>query len=157
MEGNLNQDEDSQGSVSKREVRRFRCEVIVPESTEVFTAEKVVEYVWPLEGCGEHYFIQEQISQYLGIMSFKRKYPDLRRRPLEMQERDYLKEKGLVSEMACDLGLTAVRSEDVLDVMLVDFPSKFEELQKLLRERKENEMKERGKGKSSQSVLYTSI
>ena len=73
-------------------------------STEAFTAEKVVEYVWPLEGCGEHYFIQEQISQYLGIMSFKRKYPDMRRRPLEMQERDYLKDKGLVSEMACDLG-----------------------------------------------------
>ncbi|XP_068228636.1 uncharacterized protein [Palaemon carinicauda] len=146
-------DEDSQGSSSKREVRRFRCEVIVPESTEVFTADKVVEYVWPLEGCGEHYFIQEQISQYLGIMSFKRKYPDLRRRPLEMQERDYLKDKGLVSEMACDLGLTAVRSEDVLDVMLSDFPSKFEELQRLLRERKEDEMKERGKVNYSMANL----
>ncbi|XP_047471830.1 transcription initiation factor TFIID subunit 3-like isoform X2 [Penaeus chinensis] len=145
MDSNLPQDEDSQGSMSKREVRRFRCEVIVPESTEAFTAEKVVEYVWPLEGLGEHYFIQEQISQYLGIMSFKRKYPDLRRRPIDMQERDYLKEKGLVSEMACDLGLTAVRSEDVLDVMFNDFPSKFDELQRLLRERKENEMKERGK------------
>ena len=76
-----------------------------PCSTEVFTAEKVVEYVWPLEGVGEHYFIQEQISQYLGIMSFKRRYPDLRRRPIDMQERDYLKEKGLVSDIACDLGL----------------------------------------------------
>ncbi|XP_042861220.1 uncharacterized protein LOC122246614 isoform X2 [Penaeus japonicus] len=145
MDSNLPQDEDSQGSISRREVRRFRCEVIVPESTEAFTAEKVVEYVWPLEGLGEHYFIQEQISQYLGIMSFKRKYPDLRRRAIDMQERDYLKEKGLVSEMACDLGLTAVRSEDVLDVMFNDFPSKFDELQRLLRERKENEMKERGK------------
>lgn len=145
MDYNLPQDEDSQGSASRREVRRFRCEVIVPESTEVFTAEKVVEYVWPLEGVGEHYFIQEQISQYLGIMSFKRRYPDLRRRPIDMQERDYLKEKGLVSDMACDLGLTAVRSEDVLDVMFNDFPAKFEELQRLLRERKENEMRERGK------------
>ncbi|MPC27465.1 PHD finger protein 10 [Portunus trituberculatus] len=103
MDYSLLQDEDSQGSASRREVRRFRCEVIVPESTEVFTAEKVVEYVWPLEGVGEHYFIQEQISQYLGIMSFKRRYPDLRRRPIDMQERDYLKEKGLVSDMACDL------------------------------------------------------
>lgn len=145
MDCSLLQDEDSQGSASRREVRRFRCEVIVPESTEVFTADKVVEYVWPLEGIGEHYFIQEQISQYLGIMSFKRRYPDLRRRPIDMQERDYLKEKGLVSDMACDLGLTAVRSEDVLDVMFNDFPAKFEELQRLLRERKENEMRERGK------------
>lgn len=145
MDCSLLQDEDSQGSASKREVRRFRCEVIVPESTEVFTADKVVEYVWPMEGMGEHYFIQEQISQYLGIMSFKRRYPDLRRRPIDMQERDFLKEKGLVSEMACDLGLTAVRSEDVLDVMFNDFPGKFEELQRLLRERKENEIRERGK------------
>ncbi|KAK3877945.1 hypothetical protein Pcinc_017349, partial [Petrolisthes cinctipes] len=78
-------------------------------------------------------------------MSFKRRYPDLRRRPIDMQERDYLKEKGLVSEIACDLGLTAVRSEDVLDVMFNDFPGKFEELQRLLREKKENEIRERGK------------
>lgn len=47
-------------------------------------------------------------------------------------------------------GLTAVRSEDVLDVMFNDFPAKFEELQRLLRERKENEMRERGKGKTVQ-------
>ena len=34
--------------------------------------------------------------------------------------------------------------------MFNDFPAKFEELQRLLRERKENEMRERGKGKDIQ-------
>ena len=63
-------------------------------STETFTAEKVTEYMWPLEGIGEHYFIQEHISQYLGIMSFKRKYPDIRRRPIESQEKEL--ETGLL-------------------------------------------------------------
>ena len=48
--------------------------------------------------------VQEHVSQYLGISSFKRKYPDLRRRPIDMAERDYLKELGLVSEIACDMG-----------------------------------------------------
>jgi len=142
----MDMDEDSQGSsISKKKERKYRCEVINPESTEAFTAEKVVEYVWPLEGNGEHYFLQEQISQYLGIMSFKRKYPDLRRRAIEMLERDYLQEKGYVSVMACDLGLTAVRSEDVLDVMCNDFPSKFEALSTLMREKQEKEIREKGK------------
>ncbi|RXG71901.1 PHD finger protein 10 [Armadillidium vulgare] len=145
----LGLDEDSQSSVgttSKKETRRYKSEVIVPESTETFTAEKVFEYIWPLEGlCGEHYFIQENISQYLGISSFKRRYPDLKRRPIESQEKEYLKDLGLVTEIACDLGLTAVRSEDMLDIMFNDFPSKYEELQRVLREKKENQLKEKGK------------
>ena len=140
----LPHDEDSQSSTSKREVRKFRCEVVVPESTEKFAAEKLIEYQWPTD-FGEHYFIQEHVSEYLGIMSFKRKYPNLRRHPLDMQERDYLREQGIVSEMACDLGLTAVRSEDALDVMFQDFPDKFEELQDILRIRHEKDIKDQGK------------
>ena len=75
-------------------------------STEVFPANKVVEYQWPLEN-GEHFFIQEHIAQYLGITSFKRKYKDVRRRPIDGPEKDYLRELGLVTEMACDLGTLA--------------------------------------------------
>ncbi|KAA0199634.1 hypothetical protein HAZT_HAZT001025 [Hyalella azteca] len=144
-----NLDEDSQGSSSakkEKEVRRFRYEVVVPESTEAFTVDKVMEYVWPLEGgYGEHYFVQEHISQYIGISSFKRKYPDLRRRPIDVSERDYLKELGVVSEIACDMGLTAVRSEDVMDILFADFPAKFEELSKHLSERRDNQLKQQGK------------
>lgn len=39
-----------------------------------FPAERVFEYQWPQDG-GEWYLLQEQISEYLGIKSFKRKYP----------------------------------------------------------------------------------
>lgn len=42
-----------------------------------------------------------------------------------------------------------------MDVMFNDFPAKFEELQRLLRERKENEMRERGKGECYNELLFT--
>lgn len=41
-----------------------------------------------------------------------------------------------------------------MDVMFNDFPAKFEELQRLLRERKENEMRERGKGKCYIELIF---
>ena len=61
------------------------------------------------------------MTQYLGIKSFKRKYPNIHRRPVDMQERDYIKESGYVTEALCDLGLTAVNSQDILDIMFTDF------------------------------------
>lgn len=82
------------------------------------TVEQVVEYSW---ANGGPYMLQEQIAQYLGVKSFKRKYPGLNRRPVEMQERDYIREKGLVSESMCDMGLTAVPSSEILDIMYSDF------------------------------------
>lgn len=48
--------------------------------------------------------IQEQISEYLGVKSFKRKYPSIKRRAVEMEERNYLQENGYVSESMCDMG-----------------------------------------------------
>ena len=39
-----------------------------------FPAERVFEYQWPQDG-GEWYLLQEQVSEYLGVLSFKRKYP----------------------------------------------------------------------------------
>lgn len=52
--------------------------------------------------------IQEQISTYLGVKSFKRKYPDIKRRSVEMEERQWLCDNGLVSESMCDLGKLSV-------------------------------------------------
>lgn len=69
-----------------------------------FTVDKIAEYEWPLDRKGETFMIQEQISQYLGVKSFKRKYPDLKRRMVDMEERNYLRENGLVSEAMCDMG-----------------------------------------------------
>ena len=44
----------------------------------VVCAESLVEYKWPLnDSAAETFMIQEQVSQFLDILSFKRKYPGL--------------------------------------------------------------------------------
>ena len=40
-----------------------------------FAAEKLHEYQWPQENKAEWYMLQEQVSDFLGVKSFKRKYP----------------------------------------------------------------------------------
>lgn len=52
-----------------------------------------------------------------------------------MQERDFIREQGLASEAMCDLGLTAVNSSDILDIMYSDFQHKYEEYCKHQRDR----------------------
>lgn len=105
------------------------------------TAETLYEYQWPMnDKNAEFYFLQEQISEYLGVKSFKRKYPDIRRRVVDMEERDFLRDSKVVSETQCDLGLTAVHSCDILDIMFNDYPDKYEEYRKVFQERKDQEM-----------------
>lgn len=48
--------------------------------------------------------IQEQVAMFLGVKSFKRRYPELNRRAISGDERDYVLSKGLVTEALCDLG-----------------------------------------------------
>ena len=38
-------------------------------------ANKIFEYQWPQGKGGEYHVLQEQISEFLGVLSFKRKYP----------------------------------------------------------------------------------
>lgn len=92
--------------------------------------------------------IQEQIALYLGIKSFKRKYPDLPRRQVDMEERNYLQEKGLVTEKMCDLGITAVWASDVLDIMYTDFYEKYEEYKNYVRQKHLRELEAKAKGMS---------
>ncbi|XP_046666386.1 LOW QUALITY PROTEIN: titin [Homalodisca vitripennis] len=125
-------------------IKKNRMEVGDPEGKE-FTVDQIAEYQWPLQG-GELYMIQEQISTYLGVKSFKRKYPDLKRRPVEMEERTFLCDSGLVSESMCDLGLTAVSSSEVLDIMFQDFQEQYEELRKHMREKQARELINKQKG-----------
>ncbi|XP_071631337.1 uncharacterized protein E(y)3 isoform X3 [Temnothorax longispinosus] len=139
--------EESQGSVlstattesEKVKVKNRRMEINFDPDEGPFTVDKIAEYEWPLDRKGETFMIQEQISQYLGVKSFKRKYPDLKRRVVDMEERNYLRENGLVSESMCDMGLTAVCSSEVLDVMCSDFPDQYEEYRKHMREKQVKE------------------
>ncbi|ESO87689.1 hypothetical protein LOTGIDRAFT_127265, partial [Lottia gigantea] len=88
--------------------------------------DKLYEYQWP-QGEGEWHMLQEQVSEYLSIKSFKRKYPDMYRRFVDKEEKEFLMDRGVVTETHCDLGLTAVRSEDIYDLMYKDYPEKYEE------------------------------
>ncbi|XP_059620314.1 supporter of activation of yellow protein [Phlebotomus argentipes] len=131
-------EDSSNKTITKKS--RGRMEVNEEGGTE-FTVDMLAEYDWPPPvGCcpnknRDTYMLQEQIAEHLGVKSFKRKYPYLYRRPVEMEERNYLVEKKLVSEKMSNLGLTAVYAVDVLDIMYQDFNDKYEEYKKYHRER----------------------
>ncbi|XP_014285665.1 uncharacterized protein e(y)3 isoform X2 [Halyomorpha halys] len=131
--------EESQNSIStptSSQIKRGRMEIpIDPECKEV-RVEHLAEYQW--QG-SELFMVQEQVSLYLGVKSFKRKYPDLKRRSVEAEERTFLEDSGLVPKSMCDLGLTAVSSAEILDIMYQDFPEKYEEFRKYVREKQARE------------------
>nr|CAD7392892.1 unnamed protein product [Timema cristinae] len=60
-------------------------------------------------------------------------------RPVEAEEKTYLRDKGLVSEYMSDLGLTAVISSEILDIMYADFQEKYEEYRRFMRDRQAKE------------------
>jgi len=106
------------------------------------SAETLFEYKWPLDGRNsEHYFLQEQVTEYLEVKSFKRKYPDCPRRGVEMRERDFLIEMRIVNETQADLGLTAIPSSAVLDIMCQEFYDKYDAYMTVLNERKERNLR----------------
>ncbi|GIY17622.1 PHD finger protein 10 [Caerostris extrusa] len=137
------QDEDSQSSAkstnSQKSSLKRRCS---DDEEKTVPPESVFEYMWPQEN-GEYYILQEQISDYLNVKSFKRKYPDLTRRTVDMDEKQFLKDKGVVSEMQCDLGLTALKSEEVLELMSKDYPERYQEYISTLREKQQQNVSEK--------------
>ena len=52
-------------------------------------------------------------------------FADIQRRTLDYEERKYLVEMGYVTETQSNLGLLAVKSDDVLSVMQEEFPAKY--------------------------------
>ncbi|GAB6022106.1 hypothetical protein CHUAL_006249 [Chamberlinius hualienensis] len=150
-------EEDSQGSlVSQKSVgnkRRWDMMEVVSERN-FFPAENLFEYQWPLGSstAGEYYILQEQISEFLGVKSFKRKYPDLQRRAVEMDEKEYLKDRGVVTETQCDLGLTALRADEVIDLMVRDYPEKYHEYERILHEKEKQSISEKHRDYTAPSV-----
>lgn len=100
-----------------------------------YPAENLIEYKWPPDEAGEYYMLQEQVSEYLGVTSFKRKYPDLERRDLSHKEKLYLRELNVITETQCTLGLTALRSDEVIDLMIKEYPAKHAEYSVILQEK----------------------
>ena len=63
------------------------------------------------------------------------------RRPVEAEERDFLVEMKVVNETQADLGLTALASSQVLDIMSSDFYEKYDEYMTVVSERKDRTMR----------------
>jgi len=125
----------------------------------VIPANKVVEYQWPSEASGEYFMLQEQVTAFLNIKSFKRKYPEIRRRKLEPLEINFLLSSQYITEVQVTLGLTALRSQDVCDMMAKEYPEKYKEYLEVMQERE----KERRRSKykhittSSTSTSNTAV
>uniref|UniRef100_A0AC34RCM8 Uncharacterized protein n=1 Tax=Panagrolaimus sp. JU765 TaxID=591449 RepID=A0AC34RCM8_9BILA len=86
-------DETTQDSVNDESTKRSRSFGSRPLPVDVQHVQmhpsEILEYEWPVKS-NKKYFIQEQISHLIGVTSFKRKYPDLSRRPMEPEERKYV-------------------------------------------------------------------
>lgn len=140
-------DANSESTPVKR-YRRGTLQIAAEDASEHghgLTAADIFEYQWPQEKDSEYYMLQEQISMYLDVKSFKRKYPDLFRRVCDKQEKDFLRDKGVVSETQSDLGLTALKADEVHDLMSKDYPAKYKEFLKILQEREKQRMADKMK------------
>ncbi|CAK8684552.1 unnamed protein product [Clavelina lepadiformis] len=98
-------------------------------------ADDLVEYQWPADTNGDYYMLQEQLSTFLNVTSFKRKYPEIERRKLAPDEVNHLLSSHVISEVQVTLGLTALRSSDVCDMMMREYPEKYNEYAKVMEER----------------------
>ncbi|KAG5445451.1 PHD finger protein 10 [Clonorchis sinensis] len=111
--------------------------------TEPVSMEEIFEYDWadsdsesPSDKNKESYMVQELLADYLKIKSFKRKYPDLTRRTMDAYERSWLQQEGLVPVGRADLGLTALRTDEVMKLLQSDYPEVHTLLSDLFRRRR---------------------
>ncbi|XP_020632189.1 PHD finger protein 10-like isoform X4 [Orbicella faveolata] len=93
-----------------------------PES---FSAERMLEYQWPPDRTGEFYALRHQVCQFLEIESLEEKYPDLEKHIVAEDEKLYVKEKGVITDEIQEL--VAYKTEDICQLMIDDFPKKYQE------------------------------
>lgn len=86
----------------------------------------MIEYEWPL-GSEKYHFIEEYLVDYLGIRFMRKAYPSItRRRVQELDEREYLKDKDMVTDLQCDLGVMAIPAEEVYRTIAPHYKVAFE-------------------------------
>uniref|UniRef100_A0AAQ4P5W6 PHD finger protein 10 n=1 Tax=Gasterosteus aculeatus aculeatus TaxID=481459 RepID=A0AAQ4P5W6_GASAC len=122
-----------------------------------FPAENLTEYKWPADDTGEYYMLQEQVSEYLGVTSFKRKYPDMERRDLSHKEKLYLREQNVITETQCTLGLTALRTQRIQQVEASKVPEYIKKAAKKAAEFNINFNRERMEERRAYFDLQTHI
>lgn len=122
--------------------------VITADTTHVLIEPThIIEYEWPPKS-GERYFLQEQIAELLDVKSFKRKYPDLNRHTIEINEREHLlatyKLASVMNEHQMH-GLTAIRAIEVHELMATDYPAIYSEYQRATAEKAKLQIAEQQK------------
>ncbi|KAL3312819.1 PHD finger protein 10 [Cichlidogyrus casuarinus] len=137
--------------VSKNLKGKIDKKMIESSLNHILTLEDVFQYCWPPESLDsknkdvEYWMIQENLANFMNIKGFKRRFPDLYRRKLQAQETDWLVKNNLVSQEFADLGLTALKAEEVMELLQKDFPEIYSALHELFSRRKVQEITERQK------------
>uniref|UniRef100_A0A0K0DFZ8 Bromo domain-containing protein n=1 Tax=Angiostrongylus cantonensis TaxID=6313 RepID=A0A0K0DFZ8_ANGCA len=107
----------------------------------------LIEYEWPLKS-GDKYFLQEQVGDLLDIKSFSRKFPEMSRRKVEKVERDWLCSTYNIHQTMNETqlrDLCAMRSVEIHELMASEYPSVYQEFQKVTAERHKALMAEQAK------------
>ncbi|KJH53631.1 PHD-finger [Dictyocaulus viviparus] len=107
----------------------------------------LIEYEWPLKS-GDKYFLQEQVGDLLDIKSFSRKFPEMSRRKVEKIERDWLCSTYNIHQIMNETqlrDLCAMRSVEIHDLMASEYPSIYQEFQRITAERHKALMAEQAK------------
>jgi len=136
--------EDRNNSRIRRRLMGDAVPLDTGDGKEEATATQVFEYQWPPnDRSAEWFLLQEHISEFLGVVSFKRKYPDIYRRAVGIHERQFLQDSKVVTEMQCDLGLTVLKADEVYDIMERDYPDKFKEYSSIIHKRQQQQKTEK--------------
>ncbi|VIO97765.1 phf10 protein, putative [Brugia malayi] len=136
------------GGKEGRMVKSSSTRVITADTTHMhIEPSHIIEYEWPPKS-GERYFIQEQIAELLDVKSFKRKYPELSRHTIEINEREYLlanyKLATAINEHQMH-GLTALRAIEIHELMASDYPAIYSEYQRAAADKVKLQMAEEQK------------
>ncbi|XP_065846425.1 PHD finger protein 10-like [Oscarella lobularis] len=90
-----------------------------------FPAERLFEYQWPRDDpSAEFYLLQEQVAEYLGINGTR----------LSRRAR-LLFDEGAIDEQQFSQGLTALRSDDVCQLMMREHPDEYRRYARVLQDR----------------------
>lgn len=95
------------------------------------------------------------MSYYLLFRTLQRKYPDLTRRTIDAWERQYLTQKGIITALGAgqaDLGLTALRSDEVMVILEKDYPDTFAAVSQILQQRRIQSIRDKQKAQYQVSV-----
>lgn len=87
---------------------------------------------------------------------FQRKYPDLTRRTIDAWERQYLTQKGIITALGAgqaDLGLTALRSDEVMVILEKDYPDTYAAVSQILQQRRIQSIRDKQKAQYQVSTL----